>query len=470
MRGATVGTALFSPEELAQATGGRFARRAERRITAVATDSRQVHPGCLFVPLAGSRTDGHRFLVEAMRRGASALLVAGREWEARQAEVRPEAEGRGVTVVLVDEPLQALQDLARRHIRRWPRLERFAITGSSGKTTTKEILGAILSREGPTVVNEGNLNSEIGLPLAVFRAGYMHRFAVFELGINHAGEMDILADIVRPDAALVTNIGRAHIGLLGSVERIAEEKKKIFRCFDGRQKAFLFEDDPFREMLARGIRGKVIPFGPRSTPGFEGSRSLGLDGTVIHWEGLQIRFPLSGRHNLLNALAAMAVAIEWGASADSIAAGLESVQPLFGRSQILRGEITLVHDCYNSNPDSVERLLEFIRTLEWTGRKVAVLGSMLELGEESEPAHRQAGEQAAGAGLDAVFFVGPEMEAAYRAFCAAGGGTAGEWHRDLDPLAGRLRQTLRPGDLVVMKASRGVELERLIPVIQPAGR
>ncbi len=494
MSGTTVGTALFTPAELAQAGGGELVCRSGRRITSVAADSRQVQPGSLFVPLAGQRTDGHRFLADALRRGASALLIARREWERCRGEVLAEAERRGATLVRVEDPLAALQDLARFHLRRWPALERFGVTGSNGKTTTKEILGSILAEEGATVVNEGNLNSEIGLPLSVFRAGYVHRYAVFEMGINHPGEMDVLADIVRPDAAVITHVGRAHIGLMGSVEGIAEEKRKIFRFFDGHQKAFLFEDEPHLERLGREVRGKVVTFGPRSTPGYRGSRSLGLDGTAIDWEGLQVRFPLFGQHNLWNALAAMTVSIEWGVSPSKIRAGLEKIRPLSGRSQILRGEITIVHDGYNANPDSVARLLEFVRALEWKGRKAAVLGSMLELGGESAEAHRQVGRMAASAGLDRLFLYGPEMEEAWKA-CAADAaprtappagaapissappsavvGTAPapgvEWFTDMDRLAERLRRELRSGDLVALKGSRGVELERLIPAIQRAG-
>ncbi len=466
MSATTVGAPLFSPEELVQACGGEFARRSERRITSVAVDSRRVQPGALFVPLAGSRTDGHRFLADALRRGASALLVARREWEACRGEALAEAEARGATLVLVADTLRALQELARCHLRRWPRLERFGVTGSNGKTTTKEILGSILAEDGAAVVSEGNLNSEIGLPLAAFRVRYVHRYAVFEMGVNHPGEMDTLADIVHPDAAVVTGIGRAHIGPLGSVEGIVEEKRKIFRCFDGRQKAFLYEDEPYLESLTRGVRGKIIRFGPRSTPGFQGSRSLGLDGTAIHWEGLQVRFPLLGRHNLLNALAAMTVSIEWGLSPSKIQAGLEKVQPLFGRSQVLRGAVTVLHDGYNANPDSVSRLLEFLRELEWTGRKVAVLGSMLELGAMSEEAHRQAGRAAAGAGLDRLFFYGLEMEAAWQAAGGLSARAPAEWFTDIDRLARRLEEELRPGDLVVLKGSRGAELERLLPAIQ----
>jgi UDP-N-acetylmuramoyl-tripeptide--D-alanyl-D-alanine ligase len=275
--------------------------------------------------------------------------------------------------------------------------------------------------------------------------------------------MDILADIARPDCALVTNIGRAHIGPLRSQAGIAREKKKIFRWFDGRQKAFLFEGERYYAYLARGVRGAVIPFGPRSTKGFEGSQDLGLDGTLIHWEGLRIRFPLFGSHNLANALAAITVAVELGASGSAVQEALEAVEPLAGRSQILRGGATVIQDCYNANPDSVRELLAFVKPLAWKGRKIAVLGSMLELGQRASEEHRSIGAETARAGFDAVLLFGREMATAYQEMRRLGYSGLIEWTTDFAALRGRLLALVQPADLVVIKGSRGMELERLVP-------
>jgi len=460
-----VDRALFSTEELAVITRGVIRQGSRRPVSSAAVDSRQVTADALFIPLPGEHFDGHQFLSEALKRGASALLIADRVWPPEGEELVRQARKRGAALITVPDPLRALQDLAGNHMQSMTDLTSIAVTGSSGKTTTKEILGSILKQEAPAIINEGNLNSEIGLPLSVLRIKEEHKYAVLEIGINHAGEMAVLADIVRPEAALITNIGRAHIGLLGSLEKIALEKKEIFKFFDNRQLAFLFEDEPFFEYLSSNVRGRIIPFGPRSTPGFEGSKDLGLAGSIIYWEGLQIHFPLFGTYNLLNALSSISVSVELGINKRKIKLGLEEVRPIFGRSQIIRGAVTIIHDCYNANPDSIGGLLGFVRKLSWQGRKVMVLGSMLELGQESGQAHRQMGREAGLSGLDALIFFGAETETAYSAALKAGFSGFLSWTADFEKLIHKLQGYLREGDLLVLKASRAVELEKLIPLV-----
>lgn len=465
MSNMTVERALFNTEEVSTIAGGVIRQGSSRPVSSVAIDSRQVTADALFIPLPGEHFDGHQFLREALTNGASALLLADRVWPLEGEEVARQARERGAALITVPDTLRALQDLAGNHIRSMTDLTSIAITGSSGKTTTKEILGSILRREAPAIISEGNLNSEIGLPLSVLKIRGEHKYAVLEMGMNHAGEMAVLADIVRPEAALITNIGRAHIGLLGSQERIALEKKDIFKFFDNRQLAFLFEDEPFFEYLSSKVRGKIIPFGPRSTPGFEGSKDLGLAGSIIYWEGLQIHFPLFGTYNLLNALSSISVSVELGISKRKIKLGLEEVKPIFGRSQVIRGAVTIIQDCYNANPDSIGRVLGFVRKLSWKGRKVMVLGSMLELGQDSAQAHRQMGREAGLSGLDAVIFFGIETETAYSAALETGFSGFLSWTADFEKLIQKLQGYLREGDLLALKGSRAVELERLIPLL-----
>ncbi|HTP59424.1 MAG TPA: UDP-N-acetylmuramoyl-tripeptide--D-alanyl-D-alanine ligase, partial [Spirochaetia bacterium] len=397
--------------------------------------------------------------------GAAAFLVSESQVERRSSHWVGLPSGRGPGAVAVADTLAALQALARFHMGRIPSVTRIGITGSSGKTTTKEILGAILTRAAPTAVNEGNLNSEIGLPLACFAVGSGHRFCVFEMGMNHAGEMGVLADIVRPDLALLTNIGTAHVGLLGSQEEIAKEKKKIFAYFDGHQTAFLPEGEKFLPFLRKGVKGRIVLFGPRSTRGYRGSENQGLGGTLIHWEGSRIRFPLFGPHNLANALGAISVARELGVPNAEIRDGLEAVTPLFGRSQILRGRVTVIVDCYNANPDSMGQALSFVAEVPWDGRKIVVLGGMRELGAETAQAHAALGRMLKDSGFDAIYLLGAEMEKAWEALPGGTAASRARWFADLGGLGAELDARLVPGDLVLLKGSRGLEMERLLPAI-----
>jgi UDP-N-acetylmuramoyl-tripeptide--D-alanyl-D-alanine ligase len=433
--------AVESFAALVAGTGGTVVARprSDGPIIAVAHDSRIASPGCLFVALPGERTDGHEFLASAAASGAAALLVAAAQVSSRRVELDDLASRFGLGIVSVPDTLAALQALARLRMRGLAAVTRIGVTGSNGKTTTKEIIGSVLSRHASTAVNEGNLNSEIGLPLACFGVNAGHRYSVFEMGMNRRGEMDVLSDIVRPDYALITNVGTAHIGILGSRDAIAAEKKRVFAHFDGRQTGFLPEAEGYRAFLAEGVRGKIVFFGPGSTPGFEGSESMGLGGTLIHWEGFRIRFPLFGPHNLANALGALSVARELGVPNAEIRDGLEAVAPLFGRSQVLSGEVTVIADCYNANPDSMARALEFLETLPWKGKRIAVLGGMRELGDMTGPAHAELGERLRGTGLDAIFLFGAEMEHAWNA--AAGGVSAGRisWTVDMEAMTRSVR-------------------------------
>jgi UDP-N-acetylmuramoyl-tripeptide--D-alanyl-D-alanine ligase len=462
VRGTKLALNLFSPRDLELGTGGRSVCRGEEHVVRVAIDSREVAKGDLFIPLKGERTDGHDYLAKAIERGVKAVLIAEKEWPKRKNTLIPLFKQEEVTCIAVPDTLKALQDLSNFHLGRIPQVFKIGITGSSGKTTTKEIMGAILAENDRTIITEGNLNSEIGVPLTAFKVDSSYKYAVFEMGINHSGEMDILADIVWPDLAVITNIGTAHIGLLGSEDAIASEKKKITKHFSDRQRLFLYEDEKYFKFLAKGVKGEVIACGPRSLKGLLGSEDLGLDGTIINWEELQIHFPLFGKHNYINALTAIAVAKELKIDRQEIKRGLEAVKPLFGRSEIIRGQVTIIKDCYNANPDSVAKALEFLQALAWKGRKVAVLGSMLELGGESEHAHKKLGKLVADLNLDSVFFLGKEAKAAFLACIETGFKGTIKWKESMEDLNPLLIRYIRPGDIILIKGSRGLELERIL--------
>ena len=472
---------LFTAGEAAGMIGGACRGNLDAGISTVFADSRKAAKGTLFVAMPGEFADGHDYIVAALRRGASCVLADADRKEKVLADIAAAGIGLGETcVIFVDSALAGLQGLAREHRRRMRGLLRIGVTGSSGKTTTKECIAAALAPaypEGALAMNEGNLNSDIGLSLAMFSLNPAHKIGVFEMGMNRVGEMDELAAIYEPDIGVITNIGVAHIGLIGSREGIAAEKKKIFSRFTGAQRGFVWDGDAFKDFLKEGVLGKVSEFGLSATVGLEGVESRGLEGWKIAWKGETCAFPLPGRHNLLNALAALSVAAELGVDPALAAAGLASVKPLFGRSEIFSGAVSLVRDCYNANPDSVAAAIDFCDSVEWAGRKVYVLGSMRELGSTSAEEHAAMGRRAAASSADAVFFFGEETEASLEAALAvkasdpsgSGAGMSLFHTNDLNALVDAVLGYLRKGDLVLAKASRGLALERFADALFAAG-
>ena len=430
-----------------------------RALEAVETffiDSRSVPVGGMFVPLKGENTDGHRFVASALAGGAVASFCAAGSWDSL-GDVAP---GSGVAFVVVPDVLEALSVFAAAHLDSFPATVRIGITGSNGKTTTKEMLAACLSVFGPTYFTPGNLNSEIGLPLTALGMGPGFTFAVFEMGINHRGEMDSLAAVVRPLLSLVTNVGTAHIGIIGSQHEIALEKKKIFSRSGSVALAVLPAEDRFLPVLTDGFEGTVKLFG-RGLPGFRLVADHGLAGTEFEWKGTLFRLSLPGLHHIDNALAVLTSVEALGLDLRRCVPALGSVGASFGRAQVVRGVVDLLVDCYNANFDSMVGLLSLVKALPSGQRTVMVLGSMKELGSEGPGLHTRLGAQTAGLDVEAVFFFGAEAEVAYQA-CADGkfGGHL-VWTDDYEELRSLLKDFVRPGDLVVLKGSRGNRLERL---------
>ncbi|MCL2834810.1 MAG: UDP-N-acetylmuramoyl-tripeptide--D-alanyl-D-alanine ligase [Treponema sp.] len=433
----------------------------DRGFSSVSIDSRKILPGALFVALTGTAVDGHSFIEAALKAGASGIMAAKSRLESFN--IVSLAKARNKTLLAAENTLTGLQNAAAIYLRKFPKLIKIAITGSAGKTTTKEIAAAVISREKKVICNSGNLNSETGLPLSVFNVREEHEAGIFEAGMNRRGEIAELAGVLNPDIALITNVGSAHIGILGSRQAIAEEKKQIFSRFNGTQKALIPAEDEFKDFLAANVAGKIIFYGQDSFAQLESCRSLGLAGTEIFWAGEKINFPLPGAFNFKNALAALAIARELSVSDKSAAEGLRSVKPLFGRGEIFNGKVTLIRDCYNSNPESLEAALSYCDSVEWPGRKVYIIGSMLELGGISEDAHRQMGLLLSRSNAEMVFLYGAETEAAAEQLTA--GGKKYFKTVKMDELKQALGSFIKQGDLVLLKGSRGCALEELTPVI-----
>ena len=458
---------LLTMEETLESTGGIFVLGdGNWHFSSVQTDSRLVEKDTLFVPLIGEFQDGHKFIPQAVEKGASCVFICLSNYEKNPAffneihNSNPE-----VNFIAVENTLTALQKAAGKYVEKFPSLIKVAVTGSSGKTTTKEILAAVLARKYRVVTNKGNLNSETGLPLSVFNIRKEHEAGVFEMGMNRENEIGEISAVLKAHYAIVTNIGTAHIGLLGSRDNIAMEKAKVFDHFDSQSTGVIPFDDDYAEFLEKQIRGKCIHYG-KDTDSVKFIADLGLKGTEFSVGKNRAVLKLPGKYNYKNALGAIALCQELGVSDSEIAQGINDLEPMFGRSQVIEDKYTIVQDCYNANPDSMEKSIEFVSSVTSGEKKIFVLGDMLELGADSEKEHEKTGIMAAESSADKVFFVGTEMENAYKAACKKSSGDRFVYCSEktddaLMTISLEIKKEFSEHSIVLIKASRGMGLERL---------
>lgn len=428
-------------------------------IASVCIDTRSLVRDALFVALPGTRTDGHSFLAQAFAKGAAAALVRRSWWQERGEHFSRWVDR--ATLFVVEEPLAALQELSIHYLDRFPEIIRIGITGSNGKTTTKELIAAVLAGVAETAYSGGNFNSEIGVPLSVFDLEGDETYAVFEMAMNNPGEMDLLARIVRPHYAVITNIGTAHIGQVGSRDGIAKEKKAILSQFDGAQTAVLPEEDEYFGYLQQGVEGTIVPYGREEFPGLEHAETRGVEGSTLLFSEGTINLHIPGAHNIHNALAAIRICQLLGVSFSAIKTGIEAVRQSFGRGEIISGDVTIIQDCYNASPESVRAAVELLKQAE--GRKVAVLGSMKELGSFAEESHIVVAREVLQSGVDRLFIFGEEFEMAAQELLEE---DAVAYTDSFDELSEMVTSFLEQGDTVLLKGSRSMELERLTPVIR----
>ena len=468
--GAT-GQPAMTADGLARATGGTILRGSARPIRRATVDSRQVEPGMLFVALAGERTDGTRFLADAAEAGAAALLI-GRLPDPAAGEAVLDTLG-DVTVVLVEDPLRALRDVAAA----WR--DRFApvvvgVTGSIAKTSTKEAVAGVLGQHFTTLRSEGNQNNEIGLPLTVLALGPEHGAAVLEMGMYAAGEIRDLARVARPSIGIVTAVQPVHLSRLGSLDAIEAAKAELVEALpaaaDGGV-AVLNADDPRVRRMAGRTTARITTYGFASDAHVRADaiESAGFDGMrfrLVTPAGERVTaIPGLGRLAVHNALAAAATGLAAGLPLDEITAGLATPGAAPHRSAVTRvGGITIVDDAYNASPASVRAALELLAGLP--GRHVAVLGEMRELGDGHDAGHREVGD-AAGDMLDLLVVVdgGPDGAAVGIVAGARAAGLAPDRViavKDAPAAIETLIGQLAPGDVVLVKASRGIALERVV--------
>ncbi len=420
---------------------------ADREFTAVSTDSRNPCKGALFVALRGERFDGHDFVEQAVANGAAGVLG--------ERETVP-----GVSTVRVADSLDALQRLAA-HWRRRFHCGLVAITGSNGKTTVKEMVGAIVTRAAPSLVSSGNLNNHIGVPLSLLRLREAHRYAVIEMGMNHAGELSLLSSLAAPDVALVNNAAAAHLEGLGSVEGVARAKGEIFSGLSGDGTAVINADDEYCDYW-RGLNAsrRCITFGIDTDADVRGVVDAGTDRCMLvitHGDTrVDTVLPVGGVHNARNAVAAAAAAFALGIDADHVAAGLAAFTPVGGRSEVvmLTDGTRLINDTYNANPASMAAAVDMLA--RYDGARVLVMGDMGELGNGAAALHREVGERARAAGVQRLLTLGPLSREAAAAF-----GVGAQSFDEIDALLRVLRRETGAGVTVLVKGSRAMRMERV---------
>ena len=460
-------TVALTGAEIAAATGGRVVSGdPAARIERWAIDTRSLQPGDLFVAIRGDRFDGHDFVAAALAAGAAGAVVTA-------TPALPEAgkAGPAPLVIQVADTTRALQDGAR-EVRRRSGAKVVAITGSAGKTTTKELTAEFLSAKYTVFRNKGNLNNHIGLPLSLLELRARPEVAVVELGMNHAGEIRTLVAAAEPDVRVWTNVGDAHLGFFASADAIADAKAEVLEHARPGDLLVANADDERIRARTPGFEGRILTFGLSDAADVRASavRHRGLDGMAATVTGpggdMPIETPLLGTGNLLNLLAAAAVAIDMGVPLSAIAERAATMKPAARRGELLRlpGGITIVDDSYNSSPAALVKALETVAAATGSARKIAVLGEMLELGDHADRLHAECGRAAAASGLALLIAVGGD--AARRladAARAAGMRDATVVHVATSAEAADLAvEKVRPGDLVLVKGSRGIRTDAVV--------
>ncbi len=440
---------MMDLDEAARATDG-LPLGVRAAFSGVSTDSRAIAPGELFVALVGERFDGHDYVRQAMERGAAAALVSTNAGDAR-----------AIPQVLVKDTRVALGSLAAAWRARFA-IPVVAITGSNGKTTVKEMLAAILAAHcggrADILATDGNLNNDIGLPLMLLRLREHHRFGVFELGMNHAGEIDHLSRLAAPGVALVNNAHRAHIGMLGSMEAVARAKGEIYAGLRSGGIALVNEDDPFASTWKRLAAGRsLITFGTVESADVRGILDPDRLRLVTPLDAFAVTLQVPGEHNARNAIAAAAAAFALDIPVRAIQAGLAAFAGTKGRLEKKRGAggAVLVDDTYNANPDSLRAAIRVLARER--GRRVLVMGDMGELGDAAAALHAEIGAFAKGAGVERLLALGPSSLHAVEAF-----GEGAVHLPDLEALVAQLRAEDRAGVTILVKGSRFMRMERVV--------
>ncbi|MBO4640012.1 MAG: UDP-N-acetylmuramoyl-tripeptide--D-alanyl-D-alanine ligase [Treponema sp.] len=488
-----VKTSLLSLDALLSAVNGTIAgtERSDFGFSYVVTDSRFVSAGAMFVPLIGETQNGHKYIPQAIDAGATVVLANKSDYEQNNSfykELESAGKLAAITLILVENTLYALQAAAKAYAQKVAQnMIRVSITGSSGKTTTKEMLVSVCKKhfgDDAVAYTKGNFNSETGLPLSMFQIKGDEKIGIFEMGMNRKNEIGEISNVWQSQYGIITNIGTAHIGILGSRQNIAEEKRKSFDYIPQTGAVFVPVDDDFADFCTEKVRGKVVKFGRTVSSGQNGVtfiEDLGLNGTKFSVDGVEITLPLAGEYNYQNALGVIALAKEIGISAQEIKAGLEGVAAISGRMDIKQitlkngAKVNAVCDFYNANLDSMEKVIDFCSKQSNFEQKIFVLADMKELGAASFKSHTQIGKDIAATDATLVILAGPEMKAACdileREKDVAGRNVLYFENNDdafYEAAASKILAFVKSDALILFKGSHSMALEKLLPLIQEA--
>ena len=450
---------LFTTGNAARLCAGEFAG-FNSQISNVQISSSSCSFGSLFVALKGEKTDGHKFIFQAIEKGASSILLDNKHY----AEMANRLRNYAIGIIIVNDTLQGLQKLAENYIAQFD-MTRIGITGSCGKTTTKEILSSILSEKGYTSSTPGNLNSEVGLALSVFTANSKSQFGIYEMGIDKIGEMDTLNRILKPEVGVLTNIYSSHLEKFGTVNNLVKEKSKIFKSYPSMR--FLYEDCNYKNQIIRLSKNSDFKlFGINQLTGLTGFENLGLNGWIINYCNRKIHLKVIGWHSLVDAIAAIKVSRSLGANINDIAQGLEKLDQINGRSRVYKGSRTIIDDSYNASYESGYSILDLVKNLSWNGQKKLVMGSMKELGYKSEESHKKLAKKMAEVGAQKIYLYGEEMKVGYDYLKHVGLKSKVFFTLDFEELEEKIIPDLNLGDLFLLKGSRAMRMERLLPIIE----
>lgn len=447
----------MTPQKLAEVCGGNYTGPVEtgqQEITCLVTDNRELEPGGMFVAIRGERTDANRFVPSAYESGALCCMSENAPADLAKPYIQ------------VPSCLQALKDMAAYYRQQYP-VRVIGVTGSVGKTTTKEMLASVLSQRYHTLKTYGNQNNEIGVPLTLFRLRAEHEVAIVEMGISDFGEMFRLTAIARPDLCVITNIGQCHLEQLGDLDGVLRAKTEIFEGLTEQGTAYLNGDDA-KLVTVSGLDAKRLVFFGTGQQNAVFARNMvsrglaGIDFTVAAPEkSFAVHLPVPGRHMVTNALAAAAIGLDLGLSAEEIIQGIGAFRPVDGHSSILEtGRFTVMDDCYNANPVSMKAGLDVLS--EVPERKVAVIGDMLELGPQQEKMHYDTGVYAAGRGIDLVIAVGDLAEQYEAGIRSVSQTQEVRYFATLEEAMEALPGLVETGDAIFVKASHGMHFEKIV--------